>query len=147
MSLTISWSETGPKLVTKMSVFTSVTRSDEAGNWDSECLSTALIRSHYHILTPKWEIYWLWLAFSKIGPLCSPDNLLLTREISQLIFFNGERSLNMPLWEAETLWRNKLLLNGFFKNGHTFPKWYQAISHCYKNALACEYGLSFNVFT
>lgn len=31
-SLTISWSETGPKLVTKMSVFTSVTRSDEAGN-------------------------------------------------------------------------------------------------------------------
>lgn len=46
VSLTISWSETGPKLVTKMSVFTSVTRSDEAGNWDSECLSTALIRSH-----------------------------------------------------------------------------------------------------
>lgn len=32
VSLTISWSETGPKLVTKMSVFTSVTRSDEAGN-------------------------------------------------------------------------------------------------------------------
>lgn len=32
LALTISWSETGPKLVTKMSVFTSVTRSDEAGN-------------------------------------------------------------------------------------------------------------------
>lgn len=45
--------------------------SDEAGNWDSECLSTALIRSHNHILTPKWEIYWLWLAISKIAPLCS----------------------------------------------------------------------------
>lgn len=56
VSLTISWSETGPKLVTKMSVFTSVTRSDEAENWDSECLSTALIRSHCYTLTPKWEI-------------------------------------------------------------------------------------------
>lgn len=89
-SLTISWSETGPKLVTKMSVFTSVTRSDEARNWDSECLSTALIRSHHHKLTPKWEIYRLWLAISKIGPLCSPDNLLLTHEISQWISFSGK---------------------------------------------------------
>lgn len=103
VSLTISWSETGPKLVTKMSVFTSVTRSDEAGNWDSEYPSIVLIRSHHHILTPKWEIYWLWLAISKIGPLCSPDNLLLTQEISQLIFFNGEWSLTMPLWEADSM--------------------------------------------
>lgn len=31
--LTMSWSETGPILVTKMSVVTSVTRSVEAGNW------------------------------------------------------------------------------------------------------------------
>lgn len=84
--LTISWSETGPKLVTKMSVFTSVTRSGGAGNEASECLSTVLIRYHHHILTPKWETYWLWLAVSKIGPQCSPRNSLLTHEISQLIF-------------------------------------------------------------
>ena len=74
MSLTISWSETGPKLVTKMSVFTSVTRSDEAGNWASEYLSTDALRAHYHKLTPKWEIYWLGLAISEIGLLCSSDN-------------------------------------------------------------------------
>ena len=35
-SLTMSWSETGPMLVTKMSVLTSVTRSVEAGNCQSE---------------------------------------------------------------------------------------------------------------
>lgn len=143
VSLTISWSETGPKLVTKMSVFTSVTRSDEAGNWDSEYLSTALIRSHHHILTPKWEIHWLWLAIYKIGPLCSTDNLLLTHEISQLIFFNGEWGLNMPLWETETLWRSQLLLNEFSKNGQTFLN-DSNLSHCNKNVAAC---LTLNILT
>lgn len=41
----MSWSETGPILVTKMSVLTSVTRSVEAGNCQSECLSVAFITS------------------------------------------------------------------------------------------------------
>ena len=147
VSLTMSWSETGPKLVTKMSVFTSVTRSGEAGNWDSDCLSTALTRSHRHTLTPKWGIYWLRLAISKIGPLCSPDNLLLIHEISQLIFFSGEQSLNMLLWEAETLQRSQLLLNEFFKSGHTFLTHTIAISHCKKNMLAYGRGLSFGILT
>lgn len=39
----MSWSETGPILVTKMSVLTSVTRSVEAGNCQSEWLSVAFI--------------------------------------------------------------------------------------------------------
>lgn len=143
----MSWSETGPKLVTKMSVFTSVTRSGEAGNWDSDCLSTALTRSHRHTLTPKWGIYWLWLAISKIGPLCSPDNLLLTHEISQLIFVSGGQSLNMLLWEAGTLQRSLLLLNEFFKSGHTFLTLAIAISHGDKNVLAYRAALSFSILT
>lgn len=55
VSLTMSWSETGPKLVTKMSVFTSVTRSGEAGNWDSDCLSTALTGRTAAYLHPNGE--------------------------------------------------------------------------------------------
>jgi len=39
----MSWSDTGPILVTKMSVLTSVTRSVEARNEDGECQSELVI--------------------------------------------------------------------------------------------------------
>lgn len=39
----MSWSDTGPILVTKMSVLTSVTRSVEARNEDFECQSELVI--------------------------------------------------------------------------------------------------------
>ena len=46
----MSWSETGPILVTKMSVLTSVTRSVEARNEESECRSVAFIRTNYLLI-------------------------------------------------------------------------------------------------
>lgn len=55
-----------------MSVFTAVTRSDEAGNWDSECLSLTFFKFKQHILLFQQKTHLFLLKILKGG-----DNFVL----------------------------------------------------------------------